>query len=424
VYDFLTGPGSPIGVSDKRCAVDLIIGRESLQRLGAALRWAPTNRQLADALTKDAAEPTDLLRAAMRSNQYQLGDEPTLLSAAAAEREKRKETGKKNTTTAQKEAAKNFAMAKRKRDIGGLQDTIPVLCIGASAERGDPGVTDSSVNPASSGAAAMVKVTTDGISENEMRWLLESMFFVHGEEGSGASLLQTKSQAKLKVFLSFICTSFKGSMALCTLTYTRNTQALSIQCGAAFQDQMEKVMEAFLRAFKAVIAGKQPLPLAKGSDGLAQCFPGKEDEVKSIYIEEKEAEIALSTGKDPPASSNARAASTAVHAPNTEEYVNAINHIMNEGKRMLAGFPEWADKFAGVMKSEFGAGGNLREEKAPEQFFMDKANGEGGEGQDEEDMYEDGVLDGFDDWSNDRDARAARAPNRPRGRASGSRGHK
>ena len=35
----------------------------------------PTNRQLADALTKDAADPVDLLRSCMRSGEYQLSPE-------------------------------------------------------------------------------------------------------------------------------------------------------------------------------------------------------------------------------------------------------------------------------------------------------------------------------------------------------------
>ena len=35
----------------------------------------PPNRQLADALTKDAADPVDLLRSCMRSGEYQLSPE-------------------------------------------------------------------------------------------------------------------------------------------------------------------------------------------------------------------------------------------------------------------------------------------------------------------------------------------------------------
>ena len=55
-----------------------------MQRLGATIRWAPTNRQLADALTKDAADG-DLLRSCMRSGEYQLSPEHIVLERAAAE---------------------------------------------------------------------------------------------------------------------------------------------------------------------------------------------------------------------------------------------------------------------------------------------------------------------------------------------------
>ena len=56
---------SPSSVEDKRCGFDLVISRQCVQRLGATI--STTNRQLADALTKDAADPVDLLRSCMRS---------------------------------------------------------------------------------------------------------------------------------------------------------------------------------------------------------------------------------------------------------------------------------------------------------------------------------------------------------------------
>ena len=55
-----------------------------MQRLGATVRWAPANRQLADALTKDAADPVNLLRSCMRSGKYQLSPEHVILERAAA----------------------------------------------------------------------------------------------------------------------------------------------------------------------------------------------------------------------------------------------------------------------------------------------------------------------------------------------------
>ena len=62
LYDHLVSLSSPSSVEDKRCGFDLVISRQCMQRLGATIRWALTNRQLADALTKDAADQVDLLR--------------------------------------------------------------------------------------------------------------------------------------------------------------------------------------------------------------------------------------------------------------------------------------------------------------------------------------------------------------------------
>ena len=62
-----------------------------MQRLGATIRWAPTNRQLADALTKDAADLVDLLRSCIRSGEYQMSPEHIILEPAAAERSRRKQ---------------------------------------------------------------------------------------------------------------------------------------------------------------------------------------------------------------------------------------------------------------------------------------------------------------------------------------------
>ena len=66
-----------------------MIIRETLQRIGACVRWAPTWLQLADALTKENAEAMDILRAAMVTNQYHLHDESLMMRAAAEERSKR-----------------------------------------------------------------------------------------------------------------------------------------------------------------------------------------------------------------------------------------------------------------------------------------------------------------------------------------------
>ena len=58
---------------------------------GATIKSAPTNRQLADALTKDATDPVDMLRSCMRGGEYQPSPEHTILERAAAERSRRRQ---------------------------------------------------------------------------------------------------------------------------------------------------------------------------------------------------------------------------------------------------------------------------------------------------------------------------------------------
>ena len=91
LYDHLVSLLSPSNMEDKRCGFDFVIARQCMQRLGATIRWAPTNRQLVDALTKDAADPVDLLRSCMRSGECQLSPEHIILERAAAERSIRKQ---------------------------------------------------------------------------------------------------------------------------------------------------------------------------------------------------------------------------------------------------------------------------------------------------------------------------------------------
>ena len=83
LYDHATAPTSPGGTDDKRCAIDVLIIRESLGRLKCTLRWTPGDRMLADALTKNSADPADLLRSCIRRTCYQISDETSLLQHRA-----------------------------------------------------------------------------------------------------------------------------------------------------------------------------------------------------------------------------------------------------------------------------------------------------------------------------------------------------
>ena len=53
------------------------------------MRWLPTNRMIADGLTKDRQEPADLLRSCVRAGIYQISPEESVLARQAAEREER-----------------------------------------------------------------------------------------------------------------------------------------------------------------------------------------------------------------------------------------------------------------------------------------------------------------------------------------------
>ena len=111
LYDHLVSPSSPTAVEDSRTSVDIVIIRESIKRMQASIRWLPTNRMLADALTKDKLDPVDLLRACLRSGTYHISPEEHVLAQQAAERElrtqKRRHHALETCTEAPSEACEN-----------------------------------------------------------------------------------------------------------------------------------------------------------------------------------------------------------------------------------------------------------------------------------------------------------------------------
>ena len=88
LFDHLQSRSAPT-LDDRRTALDIVIIRESIAKTRASLRWLPTDRMLADALTKESAEAVDLLRACLRQGQYQVSDEDHVLRWRARERERR-----------------------------------------------------------------------------------------------------------------------------------------------------------------------------------------------------------------------------------------------------------------------------------------------------------------------------------------------
>ena len=89
LYDHLSSMSSVCKSDDKRVAIDLAIIKQCMSRTGMTIRWCPTELMLADGLTKDQADPSDLLRAALRIGEYQLNSEATVLQLKKTQREER-----------------------------------------------------------------------------------------------------------------------------------------------------------------------------------------------------------------------------------------------------------------------------------------------------------------------------------------------
>ena len=89
LFDHLVSPSSPTSIEDRRTSIDVVIIRESLKALQGHIRWLPTDRMIADGLTKDKIDPADLLRSCIRAGKYQISPEATVLARQAAERELR-----------------------------------------------------------------------------------------------------------------------------------------------------------------------------------------------------------------------------------------------------------------------------------------------------------------------------------------------
>ena len=87
LYDHLNSPSSPTAVEDRRTSIDITIIRESLKACAMTVRWAPTNRMLADGFTKDAGDPIDLLRSCIRASSYQVSPESEVWNDRLTKRE-------------------------------------------------------------------------------------------------------------------------------------------------------------------------------------------------------------------------------------------------------------------------------------------------------------------------------------------------
>ena len=93
LYDHVTSLSWVAGVRDNRVSVDLAIIKQSMERAGLLVRWCPTELMICDALTKNKADPADLLRAILEIGRYQLSSEAAVLKAKKDQRECLKSRG-------------------------------------------------------------------------------------------------------------------------------------------------------------------------------------------------------------------------------------------------------------------------------------------------------------------------------------------
>lgn len=98
LYDRMISPSSPTAVEDRRASIDIVILRESVRKMRAWIRWLPANRMIADGLTKDKADPIDLLRSSVRNGSYQISPEEHVIQLQSEERERRLQNKSRSPT--------------------------------------------------------------------------------------------------------------------------------------------------------------------------------------------------------------------------------------------------------------------------------------------------------------------------------------
>lgn len=324
IYDHLQNYASPASVGDKRVAIDLIIIKEALQRVGGVIRWSPTWLQLADALTKESVEAMDLLRAAMTTNMYHLNDESKMMEAAAEQRQVR---------------------LNRKTDAEKSQE-----CLEPFAESQTSEVRFVRCRPEFS----MVKVSTQTLSEEEVRSLFECL--VSGWVKSGDDFLenmtQSKSMCRARAPASVVDSKqFRAETSLVTFTYTKTTKMVRIQGQAVLLDKSEEMLKKVIHAYEKLIKDGEVCPLPEGSQACGKAIKDSYDQgLVSHFMDEMRM-----SGEGEDSKSKLIEVKKQTLVPEDEEFTAAVAELCSEGARKLHHFPAWRNKYLQFMLREFNA---------------------------------------------------------------------
>ena len=322
IYDHLQNYASPGSIGDKRVAIDLVIVRETLKRVGGLIRWVPTWLQFADAMTKESPEAMDLLRAALMSNKYHLSQESVMLDAAARQRQVRLER-------------KNHCSPTISQSAQASSSETPVLWV--SRERNN-----------------MVKVSTEKITEEEIRSLFECMVseIVENEKEYEEKITQNKSMCKARIPAHYVNTkTFRADAALITFTYTKTTKMIQVQGSATLLDRAEETLRGVLVAYGKILHEGAVEPLPEGAQVWSRAVKKSIDQGSiSGFIEgNKVTALGGPDAKFP--QENAKH----VLVPEDETFKAAVADMCNEGARKFFQYPAWRNKFLQFMLRDFNA---------------------------------------------------------------------
>ncbi len=321
IYDHLQNYASPGSIGDKRVAIDLVIVRETLKRVGGLIRWVPTWLQLADAMTKESPEAMDLLRAALVSNKYHLSQESVMLDAAAKQRQVRLER-------------KNQCATMISQSAQASQSETPVLWVSCPRN--------------------MVKVATEKITEEEIRSLFECMVseLVVDEKEYEEKITQNKSMCKARIPAHYVNTkNFRAEIGLLTFTYTKTTKMIQVQGSATLLDRAEETLRGVLGAYGKILHEGTIEPLPEGAQVWSRAIKKSIDQGSiSGFIEgNKISALGGPEAKFP--QENAKQ----VLVPEDEAFKAAVAELCNEGARKLFQYPAWRNKFLQFMLRDFNA---------------------------------------------------------------------
>ena len=315
VYDHLQQYASPGSVSDKRVAIDLVIIRETIQRIHGVIRWCPTWLQLADALTKESPEAMDLLRGALMKNQYHLHAESSMMAAAAEQKQRR--------------------IAKR------------------HVSEGLSGTQTSTVFSVSSRPLSrpMVRVSARGFKEEEIRALFECMVSSFAKSGKDYDMhmSQTKALCKVKIPASLVNTKeMRGETTLVTYSFCKSTNMVTVNATAVLIDKAEDMLVKVFLAYGQLIHENQVTPLPVGAQQWGKAFQMVQEQgPTSLYLRGLENGAIGTTAT---VSSEMQ-----THLPKEEEFSAAVADLCQDGARRLHNYPLWKQRFLQFLLQEYGA---------------------------------------------------------------------